>query len=455
VNSRGPAADARTRALLSAPLVPLLLRLAAPNVLGLVAGTVTIAYDGWVVGRLGADALAGVALVFPLAMLMVQMSGGGLGGATTAAVARALGAGRRDQAGVLAVQALWAGLGFALLFMALGLLFGRPLFAALGGRGAVLDAAVAYAQVLFGGALLVWCTNLLSGAVRGAGQMGLVSGLVVGAAALHLLLCPLLVFGHGAWPGLGVAGAAASTLLTTSVTGAVLATLLLRGRGPLALQPAAWRPRAEPMRTLLRVGLPAMLSPVLSNASIATATAWIATLGTAALAGYGLAARLEYIVLPIAFGFGSALTTLVATNLGAGQRERALRATWAGAGMVAAVTGSVGVVAALWPRELLAPFARSAEVLTFGAAYLQVVGGFYGLFGLGLSLFFASQGAGRLFWPLVGSCARLAVVAVGGWLVMRGWPGQATGLFGVVAAGYVAYAGIIATAIARGRWGRV
>lgn len=446
------APDARTQALLSAPIGPLLLRLAGPNVLGLVASTVTITYDGWVVGRLGADALAGVALVFPLAMLMVQMSGGGLGGATTAAVARALGAGRRDQAGVLAVQALWVGLCFALLFMAIGLGLARPLFAALGGRGPVLDAAVAYAQALFGGAVLVWCTNLLSGAVRGSGQMTLVSGLVVGAAALHLLLCPLLVFGFGGWRGLGVAGAAASTLATTSVTGTVLAALLLRGRGPLALQAAAWRPRTEPLRALLRVGLPAMLSPVLSNACIATATAWIATLGTAALAGYGLAARLEYIVLPIAFGFGSALTTLVATSLGAGLPERALRATWAGAGMVALATGSVGAAAALWPHELLAPFARSPEVLGFGAAYLQVVGGFYGLFGLGLSLFFASQGAGRLFWPLVGSWSRLAVVAVGGWAVMRLWPGQPQPLFAVVAAGYVAYAGIIATAIALGRW---
>lgn len=447
-----PPAHARTQALLQAPLVPTLLRLAGPNMLGLVASTVTIAYDGWVVGRLGIEALAGVALVFPLAMLMMQMSGGGIGGATTGAVARALGGGRRDEAAGLAVQALWVALAFATLFAATLTLAGRPLLQALGGRGAALEAALAYAQVLFGGAFFVWWTNVLAGTARGGGQMLVASAALVGTAALHLVLCPLLVFGIGSWQGLGVAGAAAST-----VTGNALATLALllwlrRGGGPVVLRTVDWRPRAGPMRTLLRVGLPAMLSPVLSNASILTATAWIATLGTAALAGYGLAARLEYIIVPVSFGFGSAMTALVATNLGAGQRDRALRAAWVGGGLVAAITGAIGVAAAEAPALWMSWLTADAAVARFGADYLHVVGAFYGLFGLGLSLFFASQGAGRLFWPLVGSVSRLAVVVAGGWLAWTLAPGQPHALFAVVAAGFVTYAAIIAGAIAIGRW---
>ncbi|MFO1325899.1 MAG: MATE family efflux transporter [Rubrivivax sp.] len=446
----GAHASARTRALLEAPLLPQLLRLGGPNVLGLMAGTLTVLYDGWVVARLGADALAGVALVFPLVLLMVQMSGGGMGGATTAAVARALGAGDRARAGALVLNALWIGLAFALTYLLALVPFARAVFGALGGRGAVLDAAVSYAQVLFGGSLLVWCANLLSGALRGSGQTGLVSLLIVGAASVHLLLCPLLVAGAGRWPGLGVAGAACASLVTNGLIAGVLAIVLLRGRGPLALDLRQWRPRREALRTLLRVGLPAMLSPVLSNASMATATAWIATLGTAALAGFGLAARLEYVVLPIAFGFGNALTTMVATNLGAGRQDRARRVTWLGAALVLAITGTLGGVAALWPQQVLQPFTRDAQVLAFGHDYLQVLGGCYGLFGMGLALFFASQGAGRLFWPLVGSCTRLGVVALGGWAVMRLAPGHPAWLFAVVGAGFVSYAAVIAGAVALG-----
>lgn len=237
---------------------------------------------------------------------------------------------------------------------------------------------------------------MLAGAVRGSGQMLLASLALVGTAGVHLLLCPLLVFGLGSWPGLGVAGAATSTLISNALAGSLLAWQLLRGQGPVRLRPAAWRPQPDALRALLRVGLPAMLSPVLSNASITITTRFIAALGTTALAGYGLAERLEYIIVPIAFGFGTALTTLVATNLGAGQRERALRATWVGSALVAAITGAIGGSAALWPQQWMQLLTGNAAVIAFGADYLRMVGPFYGLFGLGLALFFASQGAGRL-----------------------------------------------------------
>ena len=413
------AASARTQALLHAPLLPTLLKLAAPNVLGMLAATVTIAYDGWIVGRLGADALAGVALVFPLAMLMQQMSGGGIGAATTGAVARALGGGRRDEAERMAVQALWVSGAFALFFSLLLGLGGRWVVGAFGGRGAALEQALAYGQVLFGGALTLWWANVLAGVARGCGQMSLAAGAQLGMAVLHLGLCPLLVFGASGFGGLGVAGAAASSLVCNTLGCLWLLHRLRHGRGPVQLRGGPWRPQADALRALLRVGLPAMLSPVLSNASIITATRWIATLGTTALAGYGLAARLEYIIVPISFGFGSALTAMVATNLGAGQSRRALQATAAGSGLVLALTGCIGLAAALWPQGWMGALTHDAAVVAFGARYLQVVGACYGLFGLGLTLFFASQGAGRMFWPLVGSVSRLAVVALGGWLAMR------------------------------------
>jgi putative MATE family efflux protein len=446
------AAAGRTHALLQAPLLPTLLRLATPNVIGLFATTVVIGYDGYILGRLGADALAGIALVFPLSMLMLQMSNGGMGGAVASAVAHALGGGRSDDARQLVPQALLIAVVLAMVFMAILLGFGRPIFAAMGGRGAALDAALAYSDVLFGGALAIWVPTMLSAVVRGTGNMVLPAMMLTVTAAIHLLLCPLLVFGWGPVPALGVRGAALSTLATSVIAGIVLAAHLLRGKGPIHLRLVGWKSRPELLRTILRVGAPASLSPVLSNGSIAAATALIGTYGTAALAGYGVAARLEYIMVPIAFGFGTALTTLVATNMGAGQRERALRAAWTGAGVVALITGGIGALAAINPALWMNRFSADPAVVAFGSSYLQVVGASYGLFGLGLALFFASQGAGRMLWPLAGSVARVAVVAGGGWLAVRYFHAPATAFFFVIAAGFAIYAAMIGGAIGLGRW---
>lgn len=448
------AAAARTRALLEAPLAPTLFRLAAPNVLGLAATTVVIGYDGYIVGRLGPEPLAGIALVLPLAMLMTQMSAGGMGGAATAVVARALGAGRRDEAADLARHALLVAfvLGMAFCLVLSGA--GAAIYGAMGGRGPALDAALTYSNVLFGGAVIVWWSNLLAAIVRGGGNMVLPSVLLAASAALHLALCPLLVFGGGPVPGLGVAGAAASTLATSGINAAVLLAYLRSRRSPVPVRVAPFAPSAAPLRAILRIGVPASFSPVLSNLSIAAATALVGTFGSAALAGYGLAARLEYVMVPIAFGFGTALTTLVATNMGAGQRDRAVRAAWVGGFTVAAITGAIGLAAALWPSLWLDRFTGAAEVIGFGAEYLRVVGGFYGFFGLGLALFFASQGAGRMFWPLAGSVARLALVAGGGWIAVHALSAPPTAFFVIVAASFAAYALTIAGAIRLGAWAR-
>ncbi|MES3000365.1 MAG: MATE family efflux transporter [Pseudomonadota bacterium] len=447
-------AIARTQQMLLAPLVPTLVRLAAPNVMGLFAMTLVIGYDGFILGRLGAEALAGVALVLPLSMLMLQMSAGGIGGAATAAVARAIGAGRQDEANRLAQHALFiaavAGAAFTIILLG----GGRAIYSGMGGRGAALGEALAYSDVIFGGAVLVWFTNVLAGVVRGSGNMLLPSLALLGMALVHLVLCPLLVFGWGAWHGFGVAGAAMSTLTVNALASVALAAHLLRRGGPVRLGGAPWQLRMEPLRALLRVGIPASLSPVISNASIAAATAFVGSYGTVALAGYGVAARLEYILVPIAFGFGTALTAMVATNIGAGQTQRALRVTWTGAALVFAITGAIGLAAAISPALWMNLFTPDANVRAFGGLYLNIVGGCYGLFGLGLALFFASQGAGKMLWPLVASMARLVTVVIGGWACVHLLGVPAATLFFVIAFSFVAYAVTLAAAIRLGSWSR-
>jgi Na+-driven multidrug efflux pump len=193
---------------------------------------------------------------------------------------------------------------------------------------------------------------------------------------------------------------------------------------------------------------------VQTNVIIALATALVATTaGPVAMAGYGTGARLEYLLIPLVFGLGAPLVALVGTNIGAGKRERALRIALIGGAIAFAVTAAIGIVAALWPAAWLALFSPDPRVIETGSSYLRAVGPFYGFFGLGLALYFASQGAGRLFWPLTAGFLRMLVAVGGGWLALR-MTGSLTWLFAALALGLVIYGLTVLAAVVSGTWFR-
>jgi putative MATE family efflux protein len=444
--------SARTEALLKGPLLQTILRLATPNVLGLFASTGIIAYDGYIIGLLGTQALAGAALVFPLAMLMQQMSNGALGGSINSVVARALGSGDRALAERLAQHAIATALIMAAIFSLIVMGFGPSIYTSLGGSGENLQVALTYSTVLFAGGFTVWMTNTLAAIVRGSGNMAIPSFMLIGTAVLHAGLCPLLVFGWGAFAGLGIAGAAASTVAVNVLAASVMLAYLLRPHAAVRLHfRGAWS--AMLFRTILRIGLPGAFSPLLSNSSILLATAYVGTYGVSALAGFGVAARLEFILIPIVFGIGTVLTTMVATNIGAGNPNRAIRATWTGALLVAIITGTIGVTVGVFPLLWMQWFTADPAIIAFGSAYLNIVGPCYGFFGVGLVLFFASQGSGKLGWVLIGSTTRLVFVAVAGWVAIHWLKTEPSAMFVIVAIGFTLYATINALSLYLGRWG--
>src|SRR5256712_157292 len=408
--------DPGTRRLLEGPIAPTLLALAAPNVVMLVAQVAITVLEAYFVGWLGADALAGVSVTFPLFMLMQTMSAGGMGGGVAAAVARALGAGRRADASPLGAPPIVIALALAMLFTGITLAGGRTIYGAMGARAGALEAALAYSNVIFAGAVAVWLFNTLASVVRGTGNMLLPAGVVLGGSPILVTLSPALIFGWGPFPRLGVTGAAVAVVAYYAVGTLVVFAHLLVGRSLVRLSPWAGRFERAPFPDLLRVGAPGLVNNGQTKLTILLLTALVGSFGTFALAGYGMGVRLEYLQIPLVFGFGSALVTMVGTNFGAGQDARARRVAWTGAAMAAGGTEAIGLVAALSPHGGLALFSAEPEVLRTGATYLRIVGPTYGFFGLGLALYFASQGAGRLLWPLVAGLSRLVVAAGGGWV---------------------------------------
>ena len=204
-------------------------------------------------------------------------------------------------------------------------------------------------------------------------------------------------------------------------------------------------------REILRVGAVAALITVGTNLTIAIVTGFVGRFGAAAIAGYGTGSRIEYLLIPLVFGLGGPLVAMVGTNIGAGERDRALRVAWIGAAIAAVLCETIGLLAASFPHAWLLLFDRDSTMLDAGARYLRMVGPFYGLFGLGMALYFASQGAGRLLWPLIANVTRLAIAAIGGWLALL-LGGDLTNVFVSLAVALAAFGLINAAAVAGGAW---
>lgn len=443
--------DIRTRRLLEAPVLPLLLSLAWPNVLIMLAQASTGLIETWWVARLGTDALAGMALVFPPVMLMQMMSSGAMGGGISAAVARALGAGNREDADALVLHAILINGAIGLCFAFIFIVFGTPIYRLLGGEGASVDAALIYSNVVFSGIVLLWIMNGLASVIRGTGNMLVPAAVICIGAVILIPLSPLLIFGFGPIPAMGIAGGGVAMVAYYAGGSLVLGWYVLSGRNAVRLRrvPIQWRL----MKGILRIGAVSSISSIQTNITIAGATALVASVsGVAAVAGFGTAARLEFLLIPLVFGIGAPLVALVATNIGAGQRERALRVALTGGGLAFVLTEAIGIAAAIWPHVWLELFSSDPAMVAAGSAYLKIVGPCYGFFGLGLVLYFASQGAGQLFWPLVSGFMRLVIAVGGGWLALT-LVGGLSGLFVALGLALVVYGTLIFWAIRRGSWG--
>jgi putative MATE family efflux protein len=381
-------------------------------------------------------------------MLMTTLSAGAYGGGVASGVARALGASRSDDAAWLAGSALAisALLGIAWTFI-MGL-FGRTFYAALGATGPALEAAVNYSNVLFLGALPFWLFNCAASILRGGGNAaypaaaGGVGGLVT------LAVSPLIIFGAGPIPALGIAGAAWAIIAYNLAMAFVLLRAVWRSDSPTRPAFGSLLPQWRYTSEILRVAVPSAGSTVLTNLTFIILTSLVAPFGAEAIAGYGAGGRLEYLLIPLVFGVGSALIPLVAASDGAGDFARVRRLTLAGAALGAGGCGLVGGTAALFPSAWMGLFTSDPAVVDFGGAYLVRVGPAYAFLGLGLSLYFVAQGRGRTAQPLLATLTRLLVAGALGALGLGvlGW--GIDSLFVLMACGLVLY-GMVMVAVMR------
>ena len=328
--------------------------------------------DTYWVGQLGSAALAAVTISITIRWVLNSLANGlGIGG--MAVVARRIGA--KDQAAAehAAWQTILLGLFASMLLSVAGLAAARPLLVLLGADADVLPLGLTYLRIAFGGIFTLILVFAINAMLRGAGEARLAMQVLILSTITTVLLEPVLVFGWGPLPALGVAGSAAANVLGFGAGLALQLTILLRGRARIRINLRNLRPDLPLMMRIVRIALPSTVQMTLRSSSRLIIVGLVGLYGTFATAGYGVANRMLLIALIPCFGLGNAAGTLVGQNLGALRPKRAERSAWWVTAYSAIYMAVAGILLTLFAPSLIALFDPTPEVVAFGGECVRIV----------------------------------------------------------------------------------
>jgi putative MATE family efflux protein len=426
--------------------------MATPNSLAFMIQAGVSLTEVWFIGRLGGASLASIALVFPLLMLMQMLSGGALGGAITSSIARAIGAGNRDRAQSLIWHALALTAMGAVILLCVYLFAGESFLRLLGGEGEILSQAHTYCLILFPGGIFIWLMGSVGAVYRGMGNMKFPAAMMIISAVIQVPLSAVLILGLFGLPQLGMPGAAVSAILSAVIINTIMLVRLAQGHERLKLDWHYCHFVRPDFQDILKVAMPASLSPVTTVATILSLTAIVGSFGADALAGYGIGSRVEFLMVPLVFGLGAAMTSLVGMSIGAGDIDRAEKVGFIGGAASAVIAGSIGLTLALLSDWWIPVFTSESGIHQSAARYIHLVGPCYIFYGLGLSLYFASQGASAMLWPVSATVIRLFIAAGGAIVLSQFLDFGLDGVYIAAAMGMVIYGSMIGLSVKLGAW---
>ena len=370
--------------------VPMVLEMAMQAVLGLV--------DAYFVGRLGEGPVAVLGgsqsmliLVFAVAM--------GLAMAATAIVSRRIGEGDREAASRAAAQALVLGLVVSIPFTIVGVLFPKQLLMLVNVSEPAIEDGWGNTAVLFGGNATIVLLFVANAIFRGAGDaMAAMKALWI-ANIINMALDPILIFGLGPIPALGVTGAGLATVIGRGVGVGYQLRVLFGGRGRIGVAPSALRPELAEIRRIGKIASPGMVQYTISSAGWLFLYAILGKFGDAVLAGYTFAVRGIIFVLLPSWGMANAAATLVGQNLGAGKPRRAEQSVWVVSLSNVVFLAAMALAVVIWAEEFIGLFSGRAEVVAYGADALRIAAYSFVFFGFGMVAIQAFNGAGDTRTP--------------------------------------------------------
>ena len=375
-----------------------LLILSIPMVLEMIMESIFAVVDIFFVSKLGADAVATVGIT-ESSMTIVYAIGMGLSTATTALVARRIGEKKSEKAGMAAFQAIVAGFSVSLLITVPGIIYAKEFLLLMGASEEMAEAGYLYPAIMFGGNSVIMLLFIINAVFRSSGDAAVSMRVLVMANLFNIVLDPLLIFGIGPFPELGLMGAAIATTIGRGLAVCYQFYLLFKGHKRIRLELHHLRIKLKVMFQLFRLSAGGILQYIIATSSWIALFRIISELGAEVLAGYTIAIRVVVFALLPSWGLSNAASTLVGQNLGAKQPDRAERTVWITAFTNMVLLGSIGLIFAIFPEPFIRIFIDVPAVVASGAKSLQIISYGFVFYAFGMVLVQGFNGSGDTVTP--------------------------------------------------------
>jgi len=438
--------------LTSGPITKSIFYLAGPVVATMFLETAFSIADIFWVGKLGAVSLAAV-ISSAIVIWIIYSLVGSVSVGVTALVARFIGAKQMEQAAFSARQAYLFSIFFAVCLTVPGVLFTKWAFVLMGTAPEVTHLGIQYLRIIFGGAITFFLIDIFSSFFRASGDTKTPMLVIGGSLALNIILDPFLIFGWGPFPRLETTGAAIASVFSQLVGSLLFLFLVMRKK--LSFRFSLW-PKWDldfsMVWRILRIGIPASSAWILFSVVYLFINKIVALFGTEAIAALGIGNRMESVSFLTCMGFSVAASTLVGQNLGAGKPERSARAAWETAVISVLITGFVGAMFLIFPRQITSFFISDPNVVNIGIGYLRILALSQMFMALEIAFEGAFGGAGNTVPPMVVSIAGSAARIPLAYLLAVHWGMGINGVWWAITSTSIVK-GIIATYwFSRGRW---
>ncbi len=435
------------------PILPALVILAIPMILEMSMEALFAIVDTFFVAKLGAAPVAVVGLTESV-LALIYAVGVGLSIGATATVARRVGEKDMEGAAKTATHAVYLGVIVSIVMGIIGVVFAPDIFRLLGAEQEVIDIGLPFMRTMYGTCGVIVFLFLLNGIFRGAGDAAMALRVLVVANGLNIILDPLLIFGVGFFPELGVTGAAVATVIGRAVGVAYAAWVLFGSSNRrLEIRREHWKFDPKLLSSLVGISGPAIIQFLVTTATWSVLVTIVAAFGSIAIAGYQIGLRVFIFLLLPVVGLANAAATLVGQNLGAGNPERAERSVWIAGGWAAGLLGVLGLGFILFSEAVVSVFTTDPQIAAYGSNCLRIVGYGYAFYGLAIVTEAAFNGAGDTWTPTFINLLVLWAFEIPlAWMLSKYYGWGPLGVFWAITISFSIWTVVAALWFKRGKW---